>query len=196
MVSACDIRIRGVVQGVGFRPFVFRLARENRLAGWVVNAGEGVQIHLEGAESSLRTFVHGLEQAPPRAAVLTAIEVEAAAPSGLRDFTIRESPPCDAPTARIAADLPVCDDCLRELLDPGDRRYRYPYINCTNCGPRYSVILRLPYDRPGTTMRDWPLDARCAAEYNESGRSSVPRAAGRVSGLRPWIFPANRCRAG
>jgi hydrogenase maturation protein HypF len=169
VMSACVIQVRGVVQGVGFRPFVFRLAHEHTLAGWVLNAGEGVHIHLEGEESSLRTFVHRLEEAPPPAAVITAIDVRPAAPAGISDFTIRESLPSDAPTAGIAADLPICADCLRELFDPGDCRYRYPYINCTNCGPRYSVILRLPYDRPATTMKDWPLDARCAAEYDDPG---------------------------
>jgi hydrogenase maturation protein HypF len=168
-MSACVIQVRGVVQGVGFRPFVFRLAHEHTLAGWVLNAGEGVHIHLEGEESSLRTFVHSLGEAPPPAAIITAIDVQPAAPAGIRDFTIRESRPSDAPTAGIAVDLPICGDCLRELFDPGDCRYRYPYINCTNCGPRYSVILRLPYDRPGTTMKDWPLDARCAAEYGDPG---------------------------
>jgi len=166
-MNACVISVRGVVQGVGFRPFVFRLAQEHTLAGWVLNAGEGVQIHLEGAESSLATFVHDLEEAPPPAAVITAIDITPAAPVGIHDFTIRESRPSDAPTARIAADLPVCDDCLRELFDRGDRRYHYPYINCTNCGPRYSVVLRLPYDRPNTTMNKWPLDAYCAAGYGD-----------------------------
>jgi hydrogenase maturation protein HypF len=169
MVSACDVQVRGVVQGVGFRPFVFRLARRNTLAGWVRNAGAGVQIHVEGPEAALRTFVHDLEQGPPPAAVITAIEITPAEPDGSRGFTIAESRPSDTPTVRIAADLPVCDDCLRELFDPSDRRYHYPYINCTNCGPRYSVILSLPYDRPGTTMKDWPLDARCAAEYHDPG---------------------------
>jgi hydrogenase maturation protein HypF len=167
MVSACSIRVRGVVQGVGFRPFVFRLAQANTLAGWVLNAEDGVEIHLEGAEPSLRAFLHDLETQPPRAASITAIEVTPTRPAGLERFTIRESRRRDRPTVRISPDLPVCADCLRELSNPSDRRYHYPYINCTNCGPRYTVILGLPYDRPRTTMQNWSLDAYCAAEYHE-----------------------------
>jgi len=159
--------VRGVVQGVGFRPFVFGLARRNTLTGWVLNAAEGVHIHLEGADESLRRFLHDLERIPPPAAVITAIDVEDIAPEGLREFVIRESEPTGAPTVRIAADLPVCEDCLRELFDPADRRYRYPYINCTNCGPRYSVVVSLPYDRANTTMSDWPLDEMCSVEYHD-----------------------------
>ena len=169
MVSACSIRVRGVVQGVGFRPYVFRLAREHTLTGWVLNATEGVDIHLEGPESELRAFVRELERQPPKAAVVTAIEILPALPEGLREFSILESRTLGDPTARISPDLPVCDDCLRELFDPSDRRCGYPYITCTNCGPRYSVILSLPYDRSRTTMRQWPLDESCAAEYHDPG---------------------------
>ncbi|MGO9275760.1 MAG: carbamoyltransferase HypF [Terriglobia bacterium] len=167
MASACSIHVRGVVQGVGFRPFVFRLAQSNALAGWVLNGEDGVEIHLEGAEPSLRAFLRDLESQPPRAASITAIEVTPAAPAGLDGFTIRESRRRDRPTVRISPDLPVCADCLRELSDPSEPRYQYPYINCTNCGPRYTVILGLPYDRPRTTMQHWPLDAYCAAEYHD-----------------------------
>ncbi|HEX2455960.1 MAG TPA: carbamoyltransferase HypF [Vicinamibacterales bacterium] len=167
MVSACSIRVRGVVQGVGFRPFVFRLAREHTLAGWVLNAAEGVDIHLEGPEPDLRAFVRELEQVPPKAAVVTTIEILPAVPEGLRDFSILESRTVGEPTVRISPDLPLCEDCLRELFDPADRRFGYAYITCTNCGPRYSVILGLPYDRANTTMKDWPLDEACAAEYHD-----------------------------
>ena len=167
MVSACSIRVRGVVQGVGFRPYVFRLAREHTLTGWVLNATEGVDIHLEGPESELRAFVRELERQPPKAAVVTAIEILPALPEGLREFSILESRLVGDSTVRISPDLPVCDDCLRELFDPSDRRYGYPYITCTNCGPRYSVILALPYDRSSTTMKGWPLDDACAAEYHD-----------------------------
>jgi len=167
MASACSIRVRGVVQGVGFRPFVFRLAQSNALAGWVLNAEDGVEIHLEGAEPALRAFLRDLESQPPSAASIAAIEVTPVEPAGLNGFTIRESQRRERPTVRISPDLPVCADCLRELSDPSDRRYQYPYINCTNCGPRYTVILDLPYDRPRTTMQRWPLDAYCAAEYHD-----------------------------
>ena len=167
MPSACSIRVRGVVQGVGFRPFVYRLARANTLAGWVLNGEQGVEIFLEGAETNLLAFVDNLKSEPPPASSITEIEVHRADPIGLNEFTIRESQRSDRLTVRITPDLPVCDACLRELFDPADRRYRYPYINCTNCGPRYTVVLRLPYDRDNTTMKDWPLDEYCAAQYHD-----------------------------
>jgi len=167
MPSACSIRVRGVVQGVGFRPFVYRLARANTLAGWVLNAEEGVEIHLEGAALSLEAFVRGLRSHPPPAASIAEIEVQPAQAFGLNEFTIRESQRQQHPTVRISPDLPVCGECLNELFDPADSRYLYPYINCTNCGPRYSVLLALPYDRPNTTMKDWLLDDVCAAEYRD-----------------------------
>jgi hydrogenase maturation protein HypF len=169
MSSACSIRIRGVVQGVGFRPFVYRLARANTLAGWVLNGEEGVEIFLEGTEPGLEAFVHDLKTQPPPAASIAEIEIHSEAPAGLNDFTIRESERRDHPTVRISPDLPVCDDCLKELFDPNDRRYLYPYINCTNCGPRYTVVLGLPYDRASTTMRNWPLDQYCTCEYEDPG---------------------------
>lgn len=167
MASACSIRVRGVVQGVGFRPFVYRLARANTLSGWVLNAEEGVEIHLEGEETGLEAFVRDLKAQPPPAASIAEIEIEPAQLVGLREFTIRSSERRDHPTVRISPDLPVCDDCLKELFDPADPRYWYPYINCTNCGPRYTVVLGLPYDRPNTTMKDWLLDERCVAEYSD-----------------------------
>ncbi|MGB0008172.1 MAG: Sua5/YciO/YrdC/YwlC family protein, partial [Candidatus Sulfotelmatobacter sp.] len=167
MPSACSIRVRGVVQGVGFRPFVYRLARAKALAGWVLNGEQGVEIFLEGAEKNLLAFVQNLKSEPPPASSITEIEVHRADPIGLSEFTIRESQRSNRLTVRITPDLPVCDACLKELFDPADRRYRYPYINCTNCGPRYTVVLRLPYDRNNTTMRDWPLDDYCAAQYRD-----------------------------
>jgi hydrogenase maturation protein HypF len=171
MVGACSIRVRGVVQGVGFRPFVYRLACANTLNGWVLNAEEGVEIHLEGAETGLEAFVRDLKAQPPPAASIAEIAVRPAEATGLHEFTIRTSQPRERPTVRISPDLPVCDECLKELFDPADPRYWYPYINCTNCGPRYTVVVALPYDRLNTTMRDWPLDDYCSAEYaNPSNR--------------------------
>jgi hydrogenase maturation protein HypF len=169
MASACSIRVRGVVQGVGFRPFVYRLACANTLNGWVLNAEEGVEIHLEGAETGLEAFVRDLKSQPPPAASIAEIDVRPAEATGLHEFTIRTSQRPERPTVRISADLPVCDECLKELFDPADPRYWYPYINCTNCGPRYSVVLALPYDRSNTTMKDWPLDDYCSAEYADPG---------------------------
>ncbi len=169
MASACFIRVRGVVQGVGFRPFVYRLALVNMLNGWVLNGEAGVEIHVEGAQQGLETFVRGLKSESPPAAVIEEIEVQPAEPIGLCEFTIRESQQRQHPTVRISPDLPVCDECLKELFDPADRRYLYPYINCTNCGPRYTVVLSLPYDRPNTTMKNWPLDDSCSQEYSDPG---------------------------
>ena len=169
MVSACSIRVRGVVQGVGFRPFVYRLASANKLNGWVLNAEEGVEIHLEGDEAGLEAFVRELKAHPPPAASISEIDVRSVEPEGLHEFTIRESQRRQRPTVRISPDLPVCDDCLREVFDPSDRRFQYPYINCTNCGPRYTVVQSLPYDRPNTTMKQWLLDDYCAAEYSDPG---------------------------
>lgn len=169
MASACSIRVRGVVQGVGFRPFVYRLACANTLNGWVLNAEEGVEIHLEGAETGLEAFVRELKEQPPPAASIAEIDVQPAESEGLHDFKIRGNQHKQHPTVRISPDLPVCNDCLKELFDPADPRYLYPYINCTNCGPRYSVVLALPYDRPNTTMKDWPLDDYCATEYSDPG---------------------------
>jgi len=167
MATACSIRVRGVVQGVGFRPFVYRLAQENMLSGWVLNGDQGVEIHLEGTDEDLAAFVQDMRMRSPAAANIAAIEVEPAPCEGLSDFTIRESERLDRPTVCVSPDLPICDECLAELFDPSDQRYGYPYINCTNCGPRYSVILALPYDRPNTTMRAWPMDRYCSHEYHD-----------------------------
>ena len=169
MASACSIKVRGVVQGVGFRPFVFRLARANTLAGWVLNEEQGVEIFLEGADQGLESFVRALKNEPPPSAQITDIEVRVSKPVGCNEFTIRESRRNDRPSVRISPDLPVYEDCLRELFDSADPRYFYPYINCTNCDPRYTVILGLPYDRANTTMRPWPLDEYCAHEYDNPG---------------------------
>src|SRR5580692_8501088 len=168
MTSACDIRVRGVVQGVGFRPFVFRLAQANTLAGWVLNDEEGVEIHLEGASPALDRFVRSLVVERPPAASIHAIDVHTAEPSGFKEFTIRHSRHRGRPSARISPDLPVCDACLEELFDSASPLYHYPYINCTNCGPRHSVILGLPYDRGRTTMHEWPLDEYCASQYADA----------------------------
>jgi hydrogenase maturation protein HypF len=167
MLTARTIRVRGIVQGVGFRPFVFRLAQANTLAGWVFNDEDGVEIHLEGPDQSLDAFVHSLKSEAPPATQIATIQIHSARPSGLKDFKIRTSEHAGIPTTRISPDLPVCSDCLRDLFDPQDRRYKYPYINCTNCGPRYSVILELPYDRAKTTMKTWPLDEYCAGQYTD-----------------------------
>ncbi len=187
MTSACTIRVRGVVQGVGFRPFVYRLARANTLAGWVLNGEEGVEIHLEGDRERVDAFLRELRTDAPAAASITAIDVDAAEPSGLDDFVIRASQGRDQPTAAISADLAVCARCLRELFDPADPRFQYPYINCTDCGPRYSIILRLPYDRAATTMGAWDDGRALRRRVSRSWEPAVPRAAGGVPDLRAGV---------
>lgn len=166
-IEALRIRIRGVVQGVGFRPHVYRLAKSRALTGWVLNGEQGVEIHLEGERAQLNAFVRELETTPPPAAHITAVDAASADPEGFSEFTIRESHRGDTLTVRISPDLPVCADCLKELFDPSDPRFGYPYINCTACGPRYSIVTELPYDRPNTTMKDFPMDTLCAGQYHD-----------------------------
>jgi hydrogenase maturation protein HypF len=163
--QARHLRIGGIVQGVGFRPFIYRLARVRSLRGWVLNGESGVEIHVEGPLPALVDFVDAIEREAPPAARIATLDVEPAGVAGFDGFVIRDSAKNDRPTVRVSPDLPVCADCLRELFDPHDRRFRYPYINCTNCGPRYSIVLGLPYDRPRTTMRRWPMCEPCATEY-------------------------------
>ena len=165
--EARRLHIGGIVQGVGFRPFVYRLAHDFGIAGWVLNAERGVEIHAEGDAQSLDDFTRALLDRPPPAARIVEFETKPAQLRGCSGFEIHKSVRREAPTVRVSPDLPVCEDCLHELFDPNDRRYRYPYINCTNCGPRYSIIRGLPYDRPNTTMRDWPMCERCRAEYED-----------------------------
>jgi hydrogenase maturation protein HypF len=167
--EARRLHISGIVQGVGFRPFVYRLAHAHALHGWVLNGARGVEVHVEGPAETLARFVAAIAVQAPVAARIAGIEEEPAAVVGFPDFVIRESSKGTRPTVRVSPDLPVCSDCLREMFDPGDRRFAYPYINCTNCGPRYSIILALPYDRPLTTMRSWPMCDFCAAEYHDPG---------------------------
>ncbi|HVS66095.1 MAG TPA: carbamoyltransferase HypF [Thermoanaerobaculia bacterium] len=164
--AARRVQVRGAVQGVGFRPFVYRTARDLGLDGWVRNGGEGVEVHLEGEPAAIEAFLEALSTPPP-AAVVARVEHEAVEPLGLGCFEIETSSEGEHPTVRISSDLPVCNSCLEELFDPEDRRAGYPYLNCTDCGPRYSIVLGLPYDRALTTMRDWPLCDRCAAEYED-----------------------------
>jgi hydrogenase maturation protein HypF len=166
--GARRIRVRGIVQGVGFRPFVFRLARARGLHGWVSNGDDGVDIHVEGDRAAVDAFVGDLAAAPP-AAVIAAIEVAPEAPEGCGGFEIRASPPSRLPTTRISPDLPLCAACERELFSGDDRRAGYPYVNCTGCGPRFSIVRSLPYDRARTTMAEWPMCDACARQYHDPG---------------------------
>jgi len=160
------IRVRGVVQGVGFRPFVYGLATRLNLHGFVGNDSSGVFIEIEGAPSSLSQFQHALTTQPPPLAHIDNIAVAELSPRGDDAFVIVPSQAQPAAATLISPDLCICDDCLRELFDPADRRYRYPFINCTNCGPRFTIIRDIPYDRPLTTMSVFPLCPDCQREYD------------------------------
>lgn len=161
------LRVTGVVQGVGFRPFVYGLARRLGLAGLVGNDSYGVFIELEGSPDALDAFHAELINHPPPLAHIVSVEVKAVEPRGDTDFVIVESEAQAGAHTLISPDLAVCDDCLRELFDPTDRRYRYPFINCTNCGPRFTIIKDIPYDRPLTTMAGFALCPDCAREYGD-----------------------------
>jgi hydrogenase maturation protein HypF len=159
--------VRGAVQGVGFRPFVYRLAHELGLAGWVLNGTGGVAVELDGVQADLECFLRRLrEEAPPRAII---VDVQAAwgTPYGHSDFSIRHSDGSGNRTTLILPDTATCSACLAETLDPTNRRYGYAFTNCTNCGPRFSIIVALPYDRPNTTMRGFALCLACGAEYGD-----------------------------
>lgn len=161
------LRVAGAVQGVGFRPFVYRLARSLELTGFVENSSEGVTIEVEGEPARIADLQRRLRtDAPPRSAI-AGIHSEALAPQAALEFEIRESSAVGPKTAAILPDAATCSDCLRELEDPTDRRFRYPFINCTSCGPRYSIVLGIPYDRERTTMARFELCGRCREEYRD-----------------------------
>ena len=160
------IRVVGVVQGVGFRPFVHRVAIDLGLAGHVGNDSEGVFVEVEGAAGDVDTFTARLTADAPPLARIFAVQGEDVEIRHERGFRIVESRSESVVRTFVAPDVAVCDDCLAELFDPEDRRFRYPFINCTNCGPRFTITLRLPYDRPNTTMRTFDLCASCASEYH------------------------------
>ncbi len=160
------VEIEGIVQGVGFRPFIYRLARECRLAGWVRNTTAGVELEVEGSEAACDRFLAAIETEAPPLAVISSIHAEPLALKHDHDFSILPSGH-GVSHAQVSPDCDVCTDCLRELFDPRDRRYRYPFINCTNCGPRYSIITGIPYDRPLTTMAEFCLCDSCREEYRD-----------------------------
>ncbi|NTU79455.1 MAG: carbamoyltransferase HypF, partial [Chloroflexales bacterium] len=161
------IVVQGVVQGVGFRPFVYGLALRCGLGGFVRNDSAGVTIEVEGEPGALAAFARSLRDQAPPLAQIDAIEAVPLGPRGDHEFTIAHSQAGAERRTLIAPDSALCADCLRELLDPADRRYRYPFINCTNCGPRFTIVLDVPYDRPLTTMGAFALCPACRAEYED-----------------------------
>ncbi len=161
------IVIRGAVQGVGFRPFIYRLATELHLPGWVVNSSQGVFIEVEGEKTHLDEFVLRLDREKPPRSFIQSLEPSFLDPVGFTTFEIRESDNRGTPSALVMADIATCPDCLQEIFNPSNRRYRYPFTNCTNCGPRFSIIESLPYDRPSTTMKHFVMCSECRKEYED-----------------------------
>jgi hydrogenase maturation protein HypF len=166
-VNRRHIEIQGVVQGVGFRPFVYRIAQLSGVRGYVLNSSSGVVIEAEAGEFAIDKFLHALQEELPPLASIGQITVSEMKPRGEEDFVIRESVPEAGRFGLVPPDVATCADCLRELATPEDRRYGYPFTNCTNCGPRYSIIRDLPYDRPKTTMETFRMCARCQGEYED-----------------------------
>ena len=161
------ITLRGLVQGVGFRPFVYTLASSHRLQGFVRNQSDGVQIEVEGDSHALDEFIHELTAKAPPLARIEEVQWEPRAPLNEQTFRILSSAPTSDTSIFISPDLATCDDCLAELFDPANRRYRYPFLNCTNCGPRLTIIKDVPYDRERTTMAPFPMCSQCRAEFED-----------------------------
>ena len=191
-VSALRIHVKGVVQGVGFRPFVYNLAARHHLMGWVLNATSGVVIEAEGASSVLDLFCRDLVGLSPPLSRIDEVENQAIPVKGYFRFDIRESE-ADPGYVLISPDIATCQSCREELFDPGDRRYRYPFINCTNCGPRFTIIADVPYDRSLTTMAPFTMCPECQSEYDDPSnrRFHAQPNACPVCGPRVWLAPSS-----
>jgi hydrogenase maturation protein HypF len=166
-VARKRIQIRGVVQGVGFRPFVYRIAQRFDIRGYILNSSGGVVIEAEAHQAALQEFIDALSAELPPLARIDALEVLSMEPAGDDRFTIHESAPIPGRFALVPPDVATCEDCRLDFTTPGNRRYGYPFTNCTNCGPRYTIIRDVPYDRPKTTMVDFPMCSACQTEYEE-----------------------------
>ena len=166
-MPAVSLHVTGVVQGVGFRPFVYKLAMRHGISGWVKNTSEGVFAHAEGEPERLAAFVRAIRDEAPPMAVINAVHATDVVAEGRQGFAIVESESIEGTMTLVSPDIATCADCAAELRDPADRRFGYPFTNCTNCGPRFTIIEDVPYDRPMTTMRDFPLCDECAAEYSD-----------------------------
>lgn len=161
------VRVRGIVQGVGFRPFIHRLARRHELAGSVLNYAGGVDIEIEGAAKSLQAFVDDLQLEKPPISLIEQLTTAELSPTGDAAFRILPSRDGESGPILVSPDVAMCGECERELRDPADRRYRHPFVNCTNCGPRFTIIRDMPYDRPLTSMAPFPMCPVCAEEYGD-----------------------------
>lgn len=181
------VHIKGAVQGVGFRPFVYRLAKELGLKGFVINDTGGVYLEVEGEKKSLELFLLRLSSEKPPLARIHFLDFQFLEPEGYQGFEIRESSQFGEREAFILPDMATCEDCLRELFDPSDRRYLYPFINCTNCGPRFTIIERLPYDRPNTTMKSFHMCPKCLREYEDPGDRRFHAQPNACPECGPWL---------
>ncbi|MBP1748688.1 MAG: hypF [Deltaproteobacteria bacterium] len=190
--SALRIHVKGVVQGVGFRPFVYGLAARHRVKGWVLNSTSGVVMEVEGAPSALNLFCRDLAELSPPLSRIEEVERQPIPANGHLRFDIRESE-AEAGYVLISPDIATCETCRKELFDPGDRRYRYPFINCTNCGPRFTIIEDVPYDRPLTTMAPFTMCPDCRSEYDDplNRRFHAQPNACPVCGPRAWLAPSS-----
>ena len=188
-MQALRVHITGIVQGVGFRPFVYNLATRLGLKGWVNNTSAGVDIHIEGEEVDVKSFIEKLSSEKPALAVMDEISVREIPLENFTTFDIQHSTSIEGAFQPISPDVAICDDCLRELFDPADRRYRYPFINCTNCGPRFTIIKDIPYDRPKTTMAGFALCPDCEREYKDptDRRFHAQPVACSVCGPKVWL---------
>ena len=167
LLARKKLRVLGVVQGVGFRPFVYRLADKHKLSGHVLNTSSNVELEIEGTPEALEAFLHDLTTETPALADLRELITEDTLPLGEQQFAILESAVSDATSALIPADVAICPDCRSEINNPYDRRYLYPFTNCTNCGPRFTIIKNVPYDRAQTTMASFIMCAECRKEYQD-----------------------------
>lgn len=164
---AKKLNINGIVQGVGFRPFVYKLASRHEIKGDVSNTSSGVVIHIEGIRDNIESFCRDLAEESPPLAHITETSIHPETVKGFKEFSIAQSVGQAVHSTLISPDVSICDDCLRELFDPDDRRFQYPFINCTNCGPRYTIISDIPYDRPKTSMKHFKMCKMCQDEYDD-----------------------------
>jgi hydrogenase maturation protein HypF len=167
MLKHIFVRVEGIVQGVGFRPFIYRLANDFFLNGYCLNDTEGVTIEVEGDDEKLSSFLAAIKEDFPPLAIVNSISSEERELVGYEDFVIEKSKQTNKKTTFVSPDTNICDDCLRELFDKNDRRFHYPFITCTNCGPRFSIICDIPYDRKNTTMSPFELCSECSKEYSD-----------------------------
>ena len=202
MAIRAQVVVRGIVQGVGFRPFVYRLAQEHQLSGWVLNSTQGVVIEVEGPRQRIDGFITGLKASPPPQAVIERVETNLLPPVGYSSFIVEASREGDE-FVLISPDICICADCLNELQNSQDRRWAYPFINCTNCGPRFTIISDIPYDRPKTTMSAFTMCPRCDEEYHNPADRRFhaqpnacplcgPRLELAMNGARPAEAPLRR----